>query len=146
MLSNDKRNAMKHLPVMTSFVLFIALCVSLAYWAMQLFKPKVHDVAVSALIAGSAPGLDAAAGLFGGHLNTVVTSNYQLIGVIFASDPDESVAILATDGKPAQAIRTHREVAPGVTLNEVNRHYVLLSEGGVIKRIELPENIRAQIK
>jgi general secretion pathway protein C len=133
---------MKHLPVMTSFVLFIALCASLAYWAMQIFKPKVHDAAVPVLIAGSAPKLDAAAGLFGGHLNTAVASNYQLIGVIFASNPDESVAILATDGKPAQSIRTHREVEPGVTLNEVNRHHVLLSEGGLIKRIELPENAR----
>ncbi|MFA6062995.1 MAG: type II secretion system protein N [Gallionella sp.] len=137
---------MKHLPMMTSFVLFIALCASLAYWAMQIFKPKVRDVAVPALIAGSAPKLDAAAGLFGGHLNTAIASNYQLIGVIFASDPDESVAILVTDGKPAQAIRTHREVAPGVTLNEVNRHHVLLSEGGVVKRIELPEKSGASIR
>lgn len=137
---------MKHLPMMTSFVLFIALCASLAYWAMQIFKPKVRDVAVSAFAIAPALTLDAAAGLFGGHLNTVVASNYQLIGVIFASDPDESVAILVTDGKPAQAIRTHREVAPGVTLNEVNRHHVLLSEGGAIKRIELPEKSGASIR
>jgi len=137
---------MKHLPMMTSYVLFIALCASLAYWAMQLFKPKVRDVVVPALSIGDASKLEDAAGLFGGRLSTPVASNYQLIGVIFASDPDESVAILAMDGKPAQAIRTHREVAPGVTLNEVNRHHVLLSEGGVIKRIELPENPGASIR
>lgn len=137
---------MKHLPMMTSFVLFIALCASLAYWAMQIFKPKVRDVAVPSLTIATVLTLDAAAGLFGGRLNTPVASNYQLIGVIFASDPDESVAILATDGKPAQAIRNHRKVAPGVTLNEVNRHHVLLSEGGVIRRIELPEKFKVLIK
>ncbi len=30
---------MKRLPLITSFVLFIALCVSAAYWAMQMFNP-----------------------------------------------------------------------------------------------------------
>ena len=33
---------MKRLPLITSFVLFIALCVSAAYWAMQLFKPPLR--------------------------------------------------------------------------------------------------------
>lgn len=135
---------MKHFPVMTSLTLFIALCGSLAYWVMPLFTPAVRAVAVPVLISQPAPKLDAAAGLFGGHLNTVSVSNFQLIGVMVASNPDESVAILAADGKPAQAIRTHTEVEPGVTLHEVSRRYVLLSEGSVIKQIKLPEAIKAQ--
>ena len=136
---------MKHLPLIANFILIIALCFSAVYWAMQLFSPTVRSVATPALTIQPPPSLDAAAGLFGGHLNTASAGNFQLIGVIVASNPAESVAILATDGKPAQAIRTHAEVVPGVTLNEVNRRYVSLSEGGAIKRVELPEKTKAQI-
>ena len=32
------KNRMKRWPLITSFMLFIALCISAAYWAMQLFK------------------------------------------------------------------------------------------------------------
>jgi hypothetical protein len=41
---------------------------------------------------------------------------------------------------------TNAEVLPGVTVKEVNRRYVLLSEGGAIKRVELPEDAKAQMK
>jgi general secretion pathway protein C len=84
--------------------------------------------------------------LLGGHSNAVAASNFQLKGVVVASNPAESVAILAANGKPAQAIRTNAEVVPGVTVKEVNRRYVLLSEGGVIKRVELPVDAKAQMK
>lgn len=133
---------MKRWPLIASFVLFIALCVSAAYWAMQLFKPPVRSVAAPPQTAQPVPKPDAAAGLFGGHSTAVVASNFQLKGVVVASNPAESVAILAANGKPAQAIRTNAEVVPGVTVKEVNRRYVLLSEGGVVKRVELPENAK----
>ena len=134
---------MKRLPMIASFVLFIALCVSVAYWAMQLFKPQTRSVAAAPHTAQPIPKLDAAAGLFGGHANAVVASNFQLKGVMVASNPMESVAILAANGKPSQAVITNAEVEPGVTLKEVNRRYVLRSEGGVIKRVELPEDTKA---
>jgi general secretion pathway protein C len=65
-----------------------------------------------------------------------------LKGVVVASNPAESIAILAANGKPARAIRVDADVVPGVTVKEVNRRYVLLSVGGVITRVELPENAR----
>lgn len=133
---------MKRLPLITSFVFFIALCASAAYWAMQLFKPPVRPVAAPPLTAQPAPSLDAAAGLLGGHSTSIVATSYQLKGVVVASNPAESVAILAANGRPAHAIRTDAEVIPGVTVKEINRHYVLISEGGVIKRVELPENAK----
>jgi general secretion pathway protein C len=136
---------MKRLPLIASFVLFIALCTSGAYWAMQLFKPPMRAVAAPPQTKQPAPRLDAAAGLLGGHSNAAVASNFQLKGVVVASNPAESVAILAANGKPAQAIRINAEVVPGVTVKEVNRRYVLLSEGGVVKRVELPENAKAQM-
>jgi len=137
---------MKRWPLIATFVLFIAVCVSAAYWAMQLFKPPLRAFAAPPQIVLPAPKLDAAAGLLGGHSNAVVASNFQLKGVVVASNPAESVAILAANGKPAKAIRTNAEVIPGVTVQEVNRHYVLLLEGGVVKRVELTVDAKAQMK
>ena len=137
---------MKRLPLIASFVLFIALCVSAAYWAMQLFKPPLRAVAAPPQTAQSAPTLNRAAGLLGGRSTAVVASNFQLKGVVVASNPAESVAILAANGKLAQAIRINKEVLPGVTLKEVHQDYVLLSEGDVIKRVELPAEAKAQMK
>ena len=133
---------MKRMQLITSFVLFIALCVSAAYWAMQLFKPPARAVAAPPQTNQPAPSLDAAAALLGGHSTSVVASNFQLKGVVMASNPADSVAILAANGKPAQAIRTNAEVAPGVTVTEVQRDHVLLSEHGVIKRVELPKDAK----
>ncbi len=137
---------MKRLPLIASFILFIALCVSVAYWSMQLFMPKARPVMEPAREIQAAPSLDAASSLFGNRVEAAAASNYQLNGVFVAINPVESVAILSANGKPPQAIITHAEVAPGVVLKEVNRRYVLLSEGGVIKRIELPEGVHPQMK
>ncbi|MBI5429356.1 MAG: hypothetical protein HY938_02735 [Nitrosomonadales bacterium] len=135
---------MKRLPLITTFALFIALCISAAYWTMQLFKPPVRAIAAPPQASQPAPRLDAAAGLLGGRTSFAVASNFQLKGVVVASDPAESVAILSANGKPAQAVRTHREVVPGVTVTEVQRDHVLLSEGGMVKRVELPKDAKRQ--
>lgn len=137
---------MKRWPLITSFVLFIALCASAAYWAMQLFKPPVRAIAAPPKVERPAPSLDAASGLLGGRASLAVASNYQLKGVVVAAKPAESVAILAVNGKPAQAVRTNREVMPGVTVSEVQRDHVLLLEGGVVKRVELSTETRKQVK
>lgn len=134
---------MKQWPLVASFILFIALCASVAYWAMQVFTPPVRPAVAPPPTAQAAPNLDAAATLFGGRSNVAVASNFQLKGVIFSGDPASSVAILATDGKPPQAIRANAEVMPGVTVKEVHRQYVLLSDGGVIKRVELPDEVKS---
>jgi general secretion pathway protein C len=122
---------MKRWSVITSFLLFITLCVSVAYWAMQMLNPPQRAVAAPPQRAQTGPDLNAAAGLLGGHSNAVVASNFQLKGVVVAS-------------KPAQAIRVNSEVLPGVTVKEVNKHYVLLSEHGVIKRVTLPEKTQSK--
>jgi general secretion pathway protein C len=137
-----ERNKMKRLPQITSFVLFIALCVSAAYWAMQLFKPPQRAVIQPPQASYSAPRLDAAAGLLGGRSSFAVASNFQLKGVVVASNPAESIAILSANGKPAQSIRINTEVVPGVSVKEVQKDYVLLSEGGAMKRVELPADAR----
>lgn len=135
---------MRRLPLLASFVLFLALCASIAYWGMQLFEPPSRPVAAPPRAASADVKLDAAAGLFGPRAGkTAVASNYQLRGIIMAGR--DSVAILSADGKPAQAVRMNKEIAPGVTVKEVNRDHVLLTEAGVTKRVELPESVKAQL-
>lgn len=137
---------MKRWPLVATFVLFIAACVSAAYWAMQLFKPPLRPVAAPPQTVQIAPRLDAAAALFGGRPTIAVASNFQLKGVVVAGNAAESIAILAAGGKPAQVVKTNEEVAPGIKVTEVHPRYVLLSEGGVVKRVELPEDMKGRTR
>lgn len=137
---------MKRWPLVATFVLFIAACVSAAYWAMQLFKPPVRPVAAPPQTVQIAPRLDAAAALFGGHPTIAVASNFQLKGVVVAGNAAESIAILAAGGKPAQVVKANEEVAPGIKVTEVHPRYVLLSESGVVKRVELPEDMKGRAR
>lgn len=136
---------MNRWPLVASFILFIALCASIAYWGMQLFKPPLRPVAAPPRVAKTEVNPEAAAALFGGRgSKAAVASNFQLKGVIMSGTARDSVAILSTEGKPEQAVRVGMELMPGVTVKEVHREYVLLSEDGVTKRVELPETAEAQ--
>lgn len=135
---------MKRRTLAISFILFIAVCASIAYWVMQLFRPPVREVAAPSQVAKTEVRLDAAAGLFGGRAGAYArASNFQLRGVIVAADAPDSIAILAENSKPARAIRAGSEVVPGIKVQEVHRQYVLLSDGGTIKRVDLPEKAPA---
>jgi general secretion pathway protein C len=132
---------MKRWPILVSFVLFVGLCASATFWAMQFFKPTVRQVAMPKPQARSAVDPTAAIGLFGGRaVEVAAASNFQLKGVVVANNADESVAILAADSKPPEAIRINTDIIPGVTVKEVHAQYVLLSDGGVVKRVDLPIN------
>jgi general secretion pathway protein C len=129
---------MKRWPLLTSFVLFIALCVSATYWGMQLLKPPARPVAAPPPAVQAPPDPRAAAVLFGGRQGPVaIATNYQLRGVVSSGTSGESVAILSADGKPPEAVRANREFQPGVVIKEVHPRYVLLQENGVMKRVEL---------
>ena len=129
---------MKRWPLLTSFVLFIALCVSATYWGMQLYKPPARAVAAPPPAVQAPPDPRAAVVLFGGRQGPVaVATNYQLRGVVSSGTSGESVAILSADGKPPEAVRANREIQPGVIIKEVHPRYVLLQENGVMKRVEL---------
>ncbi len=130
---------MKRPPLITSFILFITLCATTAYWAMQFLKPTQRTVAAPPQAIQAEPSLDAAASLFGSRSTSAVASNIQLKGVVVSSNPTESVAILLANGKPAQSVRTNAEILPGIIVKEVHNNYVLLSESGVFKRVELTE-------
>jgi general secretion pathway protein C len=131
---------MKRWPLVASFLLFILLCASIAYWALQLFKPPLRPVAAPQQVATAEIRPEAAAALLGGGgERSDSAGNYQLTGVIFSGTPADSVAILSIEGKPAQAIRAGSEILPGVTVKEVHPAYVLLTDDGATRRVELPE-------
>jgi len=127
-------NMNKRLPFLLSLLALILLAVSIAYWVLQLYKPEQRPLAVAPLASQPAPSPEAAAFLFGGQ-PTAVISNFQLTGVVSAGA--NSAVILVADGQPPKAVRIGREIAPGVTVAEVHRRYVMLSDGGVMKRVEL---------
>lgn len=133
---------MKRLPLLISFILFIALCASLTYWALQWLKPPLRPIAATTPVGAPTINAGAAAGLFGGRQASAMAANVELKGIIDAHQPGESVAILAANGKPAQAFGAGAELLPGISIKEIHAGYVLLSEGGAIKRVELPEKAR----
>lgn len=138
---------MKRLPLIASFFLFMALCASATYWALQFMKPPQRPMVGTAQPVQGDASLDAAAGLFGGRAAKVaLASNFQLKGVVVAGNPNESIAILVADGKPPLARRVNSEVIPGVIVKEVHDQYVLLSEGGIVKRVELPEGSKTSMQ
>ena len=128
----------KRMPVVTSFVLFLLLCASVTYWVLQFMTPPQRAVAATVANATAEVPLDTASGLFGGSaVKVTMASNFQLKGVVVAGNADESIAIVVADGKPPRSARVNTEVQPGVTIKEVHGQYILLSEHGVTRRVDL---------
>ncbi len=132
---------MKRLPLLFSLLAVIALSASIAYWFMELYKPKQHAMAAIVETRTAEPLAESGATLFGGQASAVVISSYKLTGVVSAGR--EGVAILVADGQPPKALQVGKEIASGVVLKEVWPKYVMLSEGGVLKRIDLATDATA---
>lgn len=131
---------MKRMPLLLTLLALVALSASIAYWVLQLYKPDQRPLAVAPVAALPEPAVDAAATLFGGQAMTAVATNYQLTGVVAAGR--NSVAILVADGQPAKAFPIGKELSAGVVVKEVYPRYVMLSEGGVLKRIDLAVDVK----
>lgn len=131
---------MKRMPLLASFLLFLLLCMSLTYWALRIFNPKSREVIAPTAVASFEPSVGQWGGIFGRNpVAEAAPSIYQLKGVVVAKENGISSAIVIADGKAPQAIQIGRELAPGVRLQEVHEAYVVISESGVMKRIELPQ-------
>jgi len=128
---------LKRLPLICSVAAVAALSASLAYWGLQLFKPKQRAIAPPPVAQAAELNVDAARGLFGGQTAVAQVSNYQLRGVVAAINGRGSAAIIATEGQPAQAYGVGAEVGPGVTVKDVQPRFVILMEGGIQKRLDL---------
>jgi len=128
---------LKRLPLICSVAAVAVLSASLAYWGMQLFKPKQRPIAAVPVAQVPEANMDAARGLFGGNTAVAVVSNYQLRGVVADTRGHGSVAIISADGQPAKAFPVDSELSPGVSVKEVQPRHVILMEGGVQKRLDL---------
>jgi general secretion pathway protein C len=125
----------KRLPLLLTLLGVIVLAGSLAYWILQLYQPPQRPIAAVPHTSMPDPGIDAAATLFGGQVATASATNYQLTGIVAAGR--ESVAIIVAEGSPPKALKVGKELMPGITLAEVHARYVMLSDGGVMKRLDL---------
>jgi general secretion pathway protein C len=132
---------MKRLPIILSLLALVALAASIAYWVLQLYQPPQRPLAAAPQAALPEPSIDAAATVFGGQAAAAVATNYTLTGVVAAGR--DSVAIIVAEGSPPKALRIGKEVVPGVTVSEVHPRYVMLSDGGIMKRIDLPSDSKA---
>jgi general secretion pathway protein C len=134
---------MKRLPLLFTLLALIFLAVSATYWGMQLYKPPQRQIVAAPPAALPEPSPDAAATLFGGQAVANVATNYQLTGIVSAGR--DSVAIVVAEGQPPKALKVGRELAPGVSISEVHPRYIMLSEGGVMKRIDLAADTKPAI-
>ncbi len=131
---------MKRMPLLVSFFVFILLCMSLGYWGMQVFKPKVRAVVAPSGATSFEPGVGQWGAVFGQNpVAQIAASNYQLKGIVLASQPSDSAAIISMDGKPEQTLAVNRELSPGIVLKEVHDTYILIAESGITKRVDLPQ-------
>jgi general secretion pathway protein C len=133
---------MKHMPLVAASLMFVAAGASAAYWGMPWFRAPALPAAPVARTAAPPLGIEAAAGLFGGQPAAATT--FQLKGVI--DDGPDGVAIVAADGKPPLALGVGQEAAPGVTVREIHRTYVMLNEGGAVRRLDLPSSASASLR
>jgi general secretion pathway protein C len=131
----------KRLPLLLSLLGLILLAASLAYWILQLYQPPQRQLAPMQHAAMADPSVDAAATVFGGQVVVATATNYQLTGIVAAGR--DSAAIIVADGSPPKALRLGKELAPGITLAEVHPRYVMLSDSGVMKRVDLAVDNKA---
>ncbi|KAF3996607.1 type II secretion system protein N [Glaciimonas immobilis] len=145
-VGNALRRHPTRLPGLVSLVLFMLLCACGAYWTMQLLKPPVRTIAAPPPVDVAPVDISQAVGLFGAQGAVTVVSNYQLTGVVVSKKVGESVAILSADGKPAQAVMQGKELLPGIVIKEVHPNFVLLSKGGILQRVMLPEDTTPKLE
>jgi general secretion pathway protein C len=77
------------LPRLISFILFLGLCASLAYWAIEFFTPSPRPVALSATVTQPLPPVSVAAALFGEQADANTMTNIQLRGLILVATQKE---------------------------------------------------------
>ncbi len=130
---------MKRLPLYISFLLFVALSVSITFWLLVWMAPAPRPLRAPEQTQPALPSLSSASHLFGSAVQAVSTMPVQLKGIIRAGKARDSVAIISVEGRPARALRENDELMEGLLLKKINLTSVLLSDHGVEREIPLPE-------
>lgn len=129
---------MQRAPTAIAFLLFLALCASIAYWVLQWMAPPPRPVAAPPQAARALPPVAAAANLFGGRVQSGGMANVQLRGIIRAGSTKGSIAIISVEGKPPRALQANAEVSSGLTVKAINARSVVLSDRGAERELTLP--------
>ena len=129
---------MKRMPLVFSFLLFLALSATLAYWSVQWTAPAPRAVSAPPKSERTTPPISAAASLFGGRSPGSAIANVQLRGVVHSSSLSDSVAIIAVEGKSPRALTVNSEIVPGVIVKQILNKTVVVSEKGAERELSLP--------
>ena len=129
---------MKRLPVVFSFLLFLTLSATLAYWIVQWTAPAPRAVSAPPTSERSMAPVSAAASLFGGRSPGSTIANVQLRGVVHSGSLSDSVAIIAVEGKPPRALMLNSEIVPGMIVKQILNKTVVVSEKGAERELSLP--------
>ncbi len=132
------KSARQRLPAFIAFLLFIALCASIAYWALQWLAPAPRSVAAPVASERAMPPVSAAANLFGGAAKAGGMANVQLRGIIHAGRAAGSAAIMTVEGSPPRLYRLNAELMPGVAVKAIHAKTVVLSDRGAERELPLP--------
>ena len=129
---------MKRLPLLFSFLLFLALSATLAYWIVQWTAPVPRAVSAPPKSERTPLPISAAASLFGGRSPGSTIANVQLRGVVHSGSLSDSVAIIAVEGKSPRALTVNSEIVPGVIVKKILNKTVVVSEKGAERELSLP--------
>jgi len=125
-------------------VLLLVLGVPCAQWIWRLFEPDAVPVKLQRQTFSSVIHRNAVADLFNERAAVAESDTIQLKGVVVAEKERSSVAMLQIGGEPARPVGVGAEVLPGVTVSEVYPQYVLLTDHGQSKHVEMTESTNTQ--
>ena len=124
----------------------LALCgFVLAHWTWAWFAPRPEPrakppVGVAGTPQAALKMFGAAARVAGSAMPTGIA--VSLLGVVAASGGLPAYALLRMDGKQTVTVRVGGEIAPGLSLAEVQADRVILDRSGIRESVALPERGR----
>ena len=137
-LKSSLKSWRERAPNVVSFLFFIGIWVSLAFWFQQWLSPPKQIVELLPMVEQKMPPLASAANLFGGSEQSSVLANVQLNGVIRSNSSKDSIVIIAADGGPSRALRLNAEIMPGIVVKAINSRSVIVAGKGAEREIALP--------
>lgn len=130
---------MKRLPSIATLLLGVVFCLSLGFWLSRWIKAPARSI--QAVTVQSAEPNGNWGSIFGlPPQQQVQATDVQLKGVIFAKHQADSQVIVSLNNQANQAVRMNQDIGNGAILKEVGNNYIVISNAGSERRIELPAN------
>jgi general secretion pathway protein C len=130
------------LPRVGTFVLAIALTVTVTAIALRIEARRSPAEPVQTVPSGDLTGLNQPADiapiayLFGARPDSG-SGDLKLVGVIAEGVQGKGIALLSLGGKPAQAARAGKQLAPDLVLVEVRKDRVVVNRAGSLQEVRM---------